>query len=189
MDQVRAFVVACGLPDPQVEKVVVLWCELQGGTVPVDDPAATVEPVEPPEPVGHREEAEPDLPVAAVRDDQADGTPSVRDIVAPLLIGLARPVLAMACVLVATGTTAGVALSIGALPAGARLLAVVMMAVLFTVVGVSWCVSANQQTGTRCHRPHPTPRGGLVIEDVTGVPAVIGLTGRDADRSESTRFG
>ncbi|ROP42026.1 helix-turn-helix domain-containing protein [Saccharothrix texasensis] len=183
MDQVRAFVVACGLPEPQVEKVVVLWCELQGGAVPVDHPEAVEEPVE------HREEVEPDHPAAARGADRAAGPPNVRDVVLPLLTSLARPVLAMACVLVATGTTAAVVISIGALPAGARLLAVVLMAVLFTVIGVSWCVSANQQTATRCHHPHPVPHGGLVIEDDGGVPAVIGLTDRDDDRAESRRVG
>ncbi|QQQ74077.1 hypothetical protein IOD16_22945 [Saccharothrix sp. 6-C] len=76
-------------------------------------------------------------------------------------------------------------ISIGALPAGARLLAVVLMAVLFTVIGVSWCVNADQQTATS----HPVSHGGLVIEDDGGVPAVIGLTDRDDDRAGSRRVG
>ncbi|WP_033443039.1 hypothetical protein [Saccharothrix sp. NRRL B-16314] len=183
MDQVRAFAATCGLPEPQVEKVVVLWCELQGGVVPVDGPAVTDEPV------GQREDVEPDSPVEVRQEDRTAGTPNVRDVVVPLLVGLARPVLAMLCVLVATGSTAVVALSIGDLTAGARIVAVVMMAVLFTVIGVSWCVNVGRQTGTRCHRPHPVPHGGLVIEDVTAVPVVIGVAGWDDDRSESVRLG
>lgn len=185
MDQVRAFAATCGLPEPQVEKVVVLWCELQGGVVPPAGPAVTDEPAE------HREDVEPSPPVEAHQEDRTAGTPNVRDVVVPLLVGLARPVLAMVCVLVMTGITAVVVMSIGDLSAGARLVAVVMMAALFTVIGVSWCVNVGRQPETRCRRPHPAPHRGLVIEDVTAVPTVLGATGWDEgdDRSESTRLG
>ncbi|MFE9746708.1 helix-turn-helix domain-containing protein [Saccharothrix saharensis] len=163
MEQVRAFAVACGLPEAQVEKVVVVWCELQGA------PVAASPPVAPPEPAPHE--------AAARTHDEADPDEAlnIRDVVVPLLTGLARPVLAMASVLVTTGLTASVVVFASGWPAGQQVIVVMLMALLFTMIATAWCLGAGQRVDPERRRRGPSPEGGLVVDDVAGAPAVIGL--------------
>ncbi|MFD0201903.1 MULTISPECIES: hypothetical protein [Saccharothrix] len=167
MEQVRAFLVACGLPEPQVEKVMVVWCELQGGAASVSVPAPASPPVE---------QADPESPDPAVEGRQEpESALHLRDVVLPLLRGLARPVLAMAAVLFTTAITAAVVIFASGWSGAQQATVVLMMALLFTMIAVSWCVGANQRDDTdRWHRG-PSPDGGLMVEEVVGAPAVIGL--------------
>ncbi|MCE7000669.1 hypothetical protein LZG04_38510 [Saccharothrix sp. S26] len=67
----------CGLPEPQVEKVVVVRCESQGTPVDAAPPA----------------EPEPRDPAAEAHHvTEVDEALRVRDVVVPLVTGLARPV-------------------------------------------------------------------------------------------------
>ncbi|WP_181320776.1 hypothetical protein [Saccharothrix carnea] len=177
MEQVRAFLVACGLPEPQVEKVMVVWCELQGGAASVGVPVPAGPPVE---------QADPETPGSAVEGRQEpDSAVHLRDVVLPLLTGLARPVLAMASVLVGTALTVVVVTFAGSWRASQQVLVVMLMALLFTVIATAWCVGANQRDDTGRWRRGPSPDGGLKVEEVVGAPAVIGLD----DESEPDTAG
>lgn len=162
MEQVRAFAVACGLPDAQVEQVVVVWCELHGTPVAASPPAGR------PEPAPHE--------AAAQTHDETrpDEALNLRDVVLPLLTGLARPVLAMASVLVTTGLTASVVVFASGWPPGQQVLVVMLMALLFTMIAAAWCLGAGRSVDPERRRRGPSPDGGLVVEDVVGAPAVIG---------------
>ncbi|WP_367127380.1 helix-turn-helix domain-containing protein [Saccharothrix sp. HUAS TT1] len=177
MEQVRAFVAACGLPEPQVERVVVLWCELQGGGVPADAPTGA--PADPPvdDPVVVVDRFAPDPPVVPEqRVIEIDSARHVREVVVPLLTSVARPLLAMACVLVATALTAGLVIAFSAWPAFTQLLAVLGMALLYAMIATGWCVGAGLRDDAE-PRPRPSADGGLAFEDVVAAPAVIGLDG------------
>ena len=164
MEQVRAFLGACGLSEPQVEKVVVVWCELQGAPV---TGSAAVEPAEPVEPA-----------VETHQGTDTDSALHIRDVVVPLLTGLARPVLAMATVLAATAITAGVVIYASGWPPKQQVIVVMLMALLFAMIATAWCLGANQRVEPERRHRGPSADGGLVVDDVTGAPAVIGLDDR-----------
>ncbi|MFJ6674995.1 helix-turn-helix domain-containing protein [Actinosynnema sp. NPDC091369] len=176
MEQVRAFAVACGLPDAQVEKVMVVWCELQGAPVAASPPATH------PEPAPH--EAAAPTP----EEPDPDEALTIREVVVPLLTGLARPVLAMATVLVATGLTAAVVIFASGWPAGQQVIVVMLMALLFTMIATAWCLGAGPRTDPERRHRAPSPDGGLVVDDVIGAPAVIGLEeGTGSSRADAPR--
>lgn len=166
MEQVRAFLVVCGLSEPQVQKVMVLWSELQGGVARGGPAEESVEQADP----GRRD------PVVETHDvSDADSARQVRAVVASLLASFVRVVLAVAAVLVGTGITAAVVLTASGWPSGQQMWAVVLMALLFTVIAASWCLGADPWNVPEPRDRRPSAHGGLIIEVAVAAPAVIGV--------------
>jgi DNA-binding phage protein len=152
VEQVRAFLTACGLPVHQVQQVMTLWADLQQHGSAQPPPPAVVEPPRPGPPVPQQ------LP------EPLSGTVSRTD--------LLRFGLAVACVLTTTGLTTALVITASDWPVGPQVLAVMLMAVLSTALAASWCVSGSQLVLREQRRP--SVHGGLTIEATSAPPAVIG---------------
>jgi hypothetical protein len=158
-EQVWAFLVACRLPEHQVQQVMLLWTELrQNGPAP--HPAPRVVAAEPAE-----------QPLAPV-PPPLSGPASRADLI--------RFGLAITCVLTATGLTAALVITASGWPAGPQVLAIMLMAVLTTAIAASWCVNGRQLVPREQRRP--ATGDGLAIEDTPAAPPVIGADGEPGSR-------
>jgi hypothetical protein len=166
VEQVKAFLVGCGLPEHQVRRVVLLWTDLR--EVEADRRAAPAEPAP--------AEVEPDR-----SESTADSLRWLADEIAERSNAPARQQadfvrwgLAVVHVLVTTTLAAALVISTSGWAAGTQVLAIMLVGVLSAGLAASWCTNLGRWT-TRGPRPDRlSPKTGLV-EEPGAAPAVIGL--------------
>jgi hypothetical protein len=171
VEQVKAFLVGCRLPEHQVRRVVLVWTDLREAEAVQRSSAAEQPPVE------------------EVVDVQADRSESAADSLrwladeiaerssaqARLQADFVRWGLAVAYVLVATALAGALVILTSGWTAGTQVLAIMLVFVLSAGLAASWCANVGRWTerGPRPNRSSPTV--GLVVEAPGAAPAVIGL--------------
>jgi hypothetical protein len=185
IEQVRAFLEACGLPAHQVQKVMVLWTDLhQVYSTKQRSASASVAPRE----FEQAQQARPDAADAPqVLDRSSVG--NFGRTAAASRADLIRFGLAVACVLTATALTAALVITASGWPAGPQVLAIMLVAVLSTALAASWCTSGSPPPAPARRSGGPSPENALTIEDAYAAPPVIGLDSKhDPSRPISTNL-
>ncbi|MEO6086694.1 MAG: hypothetical protein ABIQ18_26630 [Umezawaea sp.] len=167
VEQVKAFLVGCRLPEHQVRRVVLLWTDLrEAEAVQRSSPAEQVEDVVEVQP--ERAEAAADS-LRWLADEIAERSP------ARLQADFVRWGLAVVYVLVTTALAGALVISTSGWTAGTQVLAIMLVCVLSAGLAASWCANVGRWT-TREPRPNrSSPTAGLVVEAPGAAPAVIGL--------------
>lgn len=168
-EQVRAFLVGCGLPDHQVRKTVLLWTDLreaesaQRSAAPAhqqaDGGTAEVASERPEESLRWLadEIVERSAPRAAQQGD------------------LLRWALAVVNVLVTTVLAAALVISTSGWGTGPQVLTIMLVCVLSAGISASWCVNTGRWNSPEPRRARSSPATSLVVDERGAAPTVIGL--------------
>ncbi|PRY46309.1 hypothetical protein [Umezawaea tangerina] len=173
VEQVKAFLVGCRLPENQVRKVVLLWTDLRevesenrsSADTGVDHPTV----LESADGKADRPETADSLRWLADEIVERSGGPAGSP--AELL----RWVLAVVYVLVTTALAAVLVIATSGWAAGTQVLAIMLVCALSAGLAASWCTNVGRWTARAPRTGRPPSDGGLVVESQGAAPAVIGL--------------
>ncbi|MET1074536.1 MAG: hypothetical protein ABWY11_17955 [Umezawaea sp.] len=174
VEQVKAFLAGCRLPEQQVRKVVLLWTDLRDFE---SDNRSSVETANRDPLTGDIAEAKPDRPEQTadslrwLADEIVERSGAPANSPADLL----RWGSAVAYVLVTTALAAALVISTSGWAAGTQVLAIMLVCVLSAGLAASWCANVGRWTGRGPRRGRSAAEAGLVVESPGAAPAVIGL--------------
>jgi hypothetical protein len=170
VEQVKAFLAGCRLPDNQVRKVVLLWTdlrELESENRSSAEPATHLF-------TGEIAEVKPEQPADSLQwlaDEIVERSGSPANSPADLL----RWGLAVVYVLVTTMLAGALVISTSEWATGTQVLAIMLVCVLSAGLAASWCTNVGRWTARGPRRGSSAAEAGLVVDSPGAAPAVIGL--------------
>ena len=174
VEQVKAFLAGCRLPEHQVWKVVLLWTDLREFE---SENRSSGESANHRVLTGEIAEAKPERPEQPSDSLQWLADEIVERSGAPAYspADLLRWGMAVAYVLVTTALAAALVISTSDWATGTQVLAIMLVCVLSAGLAASWCTNVGRWTGRGPRRGGSTADAGLVFESQGAAPAVIGL--------------